>query len=85
MLGEYLLDVGVIRLNSLKDEYIVFINRQGLVSVSSAEREVKYRAMHLIRVEYLLGDVLVEPSGDEFVLIEDYREEAEQWLNNNKE
>jgi hypothetical protein len=33
----------------------------------------------------LLGDVLVEPCGDEFVLIEDYREEAEQWLNNNRE
>lgn len=28
----------------------------------------------------LLGDVLVEPCGDGFVLIEDYREDAEQWL-----
>ncbi len=32
----------------------------------------------------LLGDILVEPCGDGFALIEDYREDAEQWLNNNK-
>lgn len=28
----------------------------------------------------VIGDVLLEPAGDGFVLIEDYREEAEEWL-----
>ena len=32
----------------------------------------------------ILGDVLVEPAGDEFVLIEDYREDAEEWLKSNR-
>lgn len=32
----------------------------------------------------VLGDVLLEPVGDGFVLIEDYREEAEQWLKKQK-
>ena len=32
----------------------------------------------------LLGDVLLAPEGDRFVLIEDYREEAEAWLKTNR-
>ena len=32
----------------------------------------------------VLGDVLLEPEGGGFVLIEEYREEAEKWLKNNR-
>jgi hypothetical protein len=48
--------------------------RLGLTAAAAAERVNE--AMLTV-----LGDVLLLPDGDSFSLIEDYREDAEQWLN----